>query len=494
MKKIATKPRSIFIKSLAILGGFVAIVLMVAWVQALIRLDPFAAFRNPNSGPFGGMIALRMEDVAIKYYKGNVKIGACLVQRLDVHRDRQIVDFYNVKNAFYVGPNGRFDYETERAQWNAGSERLQVMRGAKVWNADMKLNTTAFEYSHKSQKLFIPGEVKGTLYEGKVNAKKFTYSLQDGTYNSGPVHWEGMAAFAAEDTGEAPAKKSAWQFDSNGISTQKNGINTMPDCQATDGDIIVKAPLMVHDRKTDIVTATGKVLYYSAKTNLICDKAVIYRKEKRAILSGHVQMVLKPKDQQKLEVVEFAPFKPEVPDEISKERPPAPPEQTKVDKTADEDLRSTKTIRKYPVVIQADNIEYWYGKGNRHAVITGKPQARQDLTVDHWRYVWTHKAYYDGEKEILKMVSTEGTKDTIIKTSAGDVLNAKWFEISTLEDNDETSSDGMTGIVHADEDEIPKSGSSGDKKTGDKKADDKKSDDKKSDDKSKPPIKGNIGG
>jgi hypothetical protein len=120
-------------------------------------------------------------------------------------------------------------------------------------------------------------------------------------------------------------------------------------------------------------------------------------------------------------------------------------------------------------------IEYWYGKGSRRAVITGAPQGRQELPESRWRHVWTNVAYYDGENETLKLVSTKDKKDTLEKNSLGDAVTADWMEVSTKEDDDQMSGHGFAGhFASLDDEDVarkdksdaktdPKSKSAGDK-------------------------------
>jgi hypothetical protein len=116
----------------------------------------------------------------------------------------------------------------------------------------------------------------------------------------------------------------------------------------------VQADLIEHNETTDIVTATGNVRYFSPKANVACEKAVIYRKEKRAVLTGSVDMLVKPKNAQtKAEIVEIPPFRPAVPTEVAKNRPAAPPTQQQ---KLDEDVQSPKTLRDYPIAITSAKI------------------------------------------------------------------------------------------------------------------------------------------
>jgi hypothetical protein len=493
-----TKRGSLLKRGALFVAGVAIGVLAVQWVQKLMTLDPFAAFRDADTGPLGSLVGVRMDNVSLKFYDGPTQTGACQVERVDVQKNKQFLDLYVVRDGSYTGAQGTFHFDADRAMWDANADRLLVMSGAKIRNADMNVVADPFEYNQQTKLLYVPTQIRGSIFGGNVVASSLTYSLADGSYEMGPVAWSGMAALSSQDTGEQE-KKSHWKIDAKHVSRDKGGNNEIwTDGVATDGEVIVKAPKIERDRKTDVITATGKVVYYSAKTNMTCDKAVVYRKEKRAVMTGNVQMILKPTQNQKLEEVEIPPYKPEVPEDIEKNRPPAPPGKSDDEKKLDDEVRSGKTTRKYPLIILSDKIEYWYAKGSRHAIITGNPQARQDLAGGRWRYAWTHEALYDGEKETLKMVSTEGQKDTHVKTSLGDDFIADNATVSTEEDNDEVEAEGVKGDFFSSEDEIPKlAGGKDSDKTG------TKSGDKGGDnggpgagggDNGKPPIKGPIGG
>ncbi|HZH99426.1 MAG TPA: hypothetical protein VEX38_10685, partial [Fimbriimonadaceae bacterium] len=253
-----------------------------------------------------------------------------------------------------------------------------------------------------------------------------------------------------------PQGKTRWAIDSDSMrGTPTSEIYT--NGSASDGEIMVKAPRIEREKKTDVITATGKVYYFSEKANIVCDKAVIYQKEKRAVLTGNVRMLVKPKDQEKLDFTEVAPFEPLVPNKVLNDRPAPPPSaQAQQEKDLDDELRSSKTVRKYPVKVQAARVEYWYAKGQRKATITGNPQARQELAGGRWRHIWTHQAFYDGEKETLRLVSDKDKRDTRMKNSIEDDLVAQAVTISTREEDEDYEVEKPKGFVHTDPQDDPR--------------------------------------
>ena len=221
--------------------------------------------------------------------------------------------------------------------------------------------------------------------------------------------------------------------------------------------MIVVAPTVQVNQKTDVLTASGGIDYYSGKADIKADSCVVYRKEKRVVLSGHVFMYVKPKAQEDdpPKIEKLPDFKAVTYDQVvatNGNKPLSKDEQ----KTKEDEIRSSKNFREFPLVVVSSQIEYWYGKGSRHAVITGTPQGRQALKDDEWRHVWAQKALYDGELETLKLLSTDKKPEALMKNSLGDHMRAEWILVSTKEDDDSIEGNNADGSLYISDDEIPK--------------------------------------
>jgi lipopolysaccharide export system protein LptA len=457
--------RTLSVRFAAFAIGLALIVASAFYVRWIIGVDAFAKYRAQAENAFSG-VAIRVEDAEMRSYYDGKLVGECRVGRLDIKRNRNEMDFFDISDGVYHGEKGDVRFSGKHADYNAGTRLLRSPIGGRIWNDDMDVNVDGFVFDEKHHDLRVPGKVTGKLFDGNVQTEKLEYSTEDGSYTTGPIVWEGelraVLSSEQEKEGSAPPKQQPqaeegkrvlWKIKALGSSKKKGDIETYNDAEATDGEVIVKAPVVEMNRKTDELHATGRVLYFGEDANVACDEVTIYRKEKRAVLSGDVTMLVKPKDEKKLEVVEIPPFRPTVPEEIAKSRPPAPDVSDEERKKQGEEVRSTQNLRKFPVSLHADKIVYWYAKGNRHAEITGSPEAYQALPSG-WRRAWAPKAFYDGEKETLRLVSTEGKKDTRVRTSIGDVLVATWFQLSTKDNGeDEWEGAGIEGDVYVDEEE-----------------------------------------
>lgn len=442
------------IGTLAAVAAIVAGAVGLDYAREWMRIDPFAHLR-PTNEPLGGGVGIRMEDVDVWHYEGRKLVGRARVGEAIVQRNRQRIDLHRILEGFYFGDQNRnFRFTASEAHYDAMSRTLLVQGGASVTNKDMSLSAASFQYSQRTQQLQVHSPVTGRYFDGQVSAASLTYDLRTDEYNIGPATWTGTIQEA-----EATQRRK-WTFKTQGIAKRVGDIETWLKAEATDGEVIVMADRIDRDVKTDVITATGNVRYFGEDANLACEKAVVFRKEKRAVLTGNVTMLVKPENQKKLEVAPIPPLTPAVPEEISRERPPAPPADNQ-EKQLDEEVRSGRSKRKYPAMVYAQKVEYWYAKGSRRATITGNPQARQDLPGGRWRMAWAPVAYYDAEAETLKLVSSPGKKDTRFKTSLGDDLVASWFQVSTKENDDSWEGEGLQGDVYPDEEEVPRTRSEG---------------------------------
>lgn len=439
----------------AYLLGFIALGVAAQGIRKFLTLDPFAILRS-NEILGAPDVGIRLTDVEVRQYAGPKLSARLHVGRIDIRRDRAIYELSGLKNGRYFGKEGDLSFAADKGYFNAAQHYLEVDSNASVANEDFQLRTSSLRFDERRGLLTIPGEVKGTLKGGALTATKFEYRTADESFETGPWTWTGAPVALLQE--ESQPGKSKWDISAKrtkGGGTKTN-TNTYFEAQAGDGEIIVKSPLIEHNTKTDVLTATGNVQYFSSSANLTADKVIIYRKEKRAVLIGNVRMLVKPDADRDMpaKVEEIPPFKPVVPDDVKAARPTAPVEKEDPEQT--DQLRQPKTLRDFPLVVSANQIEYFYTKGKRRAIVTGSPQARQELTNGRWRHLWAFKADYNVETEILRTESAPDKREVRMKNSIGDDLVAKWLEVSTKEDDDSYDGEDVTGTFMADEDEIPR--------------------------------------
>ena len=437
--KYAVRNSIIILGAAAVVGGCYQGMLQI------LRTDALAKYRgNPSKSALDDGIIIK--DFEFSSYQGDRLVAKAKVSEVKVRRDRSIVDMFAVTDGKYYASNGEsFAFSGSRATYGYYSRALAADTGARIRNKDLDLNVPAFTYVEARRTLTVPGMITGQFYGGKIEAENLNYNVEKRSYTTGKISWEGQATAPT-----AQPQKRLWKI-TGGDSENENNVMTVKNARATDGEVIIKADLVVWNRETDVLTATGNVRYFGIEANMTCAKVVVYRAESRAVMTGKVNMFVKAEANHKLEEVEIPPLTPIVPDDIAKNRPKAPGQSA--DKKADDELRSSESMRKYPATIIGEKVEYWYKKGSRRAVISGSPQARQELLNGRWRMAWAYVAYYDGEKEWLKMTSREGKKDARFMTSLGDDIFATDFEASTKQGVDKWNAKNMDGDIYADPDD-----------------------------------------
>ncbi|MDR3690384.1 MAG: hypothetical protein P4L46_13465 [Fimbriimonas sp.] len=457
-----------------VIGCIVALPPAYNYLKGYVASDPFNTLFSKGPSDIDDSIGVRMNGVEMRDYSGSRLVGSAHARRVDIRKDRQYVDLYDVTNGVYHSDRGQFTYSAVTAIWNVGARLLIVNKKLTVHNKDMDLKANGLTFEGHSGTMTINGAVSGRLYQGQILAASVRYNVDSREAEAGPVDWVGKIDLGQETTAQSGPRQ--WKI--HGAHSKVSGdIAIYEKATASDGDLIVSAPIVEHNRKTDVLNASGGIQYYSAKADILADKCIIYRKEKRTVLSGHVTMFVKPKSAENDEpkVEKLPDFKPVSPEQVVASHVTPQPDK-EAQKSMEEEIRSSKNLREFPMVVVASQIEYWYAKGSRHAIITGDPQGRQTLKGDEWRHLWTHEAFYDGENDKLKLVSSERKKDTLMKNSLGDFTKAIDITVSTKEDDDEMDCDDPEGVINTFDDEIPR-------------------DDKKQDGKGvPPPVKGGSGG
>jgi len=207
------------------------------------------------------------------------------------------------------------------------------------------------------------------------------------------------------------------------------------------------------DQSKDIITIEGGAEYYGPEAIISAPKVVVYRKQKKAIATGAgggVYLLVKPEGEKGIPVMDKQPAQPVLPPGLA---------QPKSDDT--DELRSAKNLRKYPVVVTASNVEYFYAKGSKKAIITGEPKALQQLRAGTWREVTAPRAEYEEEKELLYLFSSGDAKEVRMKNSAGDDFIGLSVRLGTTPGKETMTGKGLEGVMKVHEDEVPRSGGGG---------------------------------
>jgi lipopolysaccharide export system protein LptA len=439
------------VRNLALLSAAIAVSpTAVRELRVYLGEDAFADLKRPASDE---PVGIRLEDVRFRQFSDRKLVTYAHADRIDVSRDRRKMKLYGVQDGLYRDGDRVFRYRAKNADWDSSWKVLNVTGGVRITNDNLNLRAEGVKFESRKKMLTALGNVTGSVAKGQFAGQHIVYNTETEAFSAGPVSWVGKLPEKLVQDAPDEVKNRKWHF--NSASSKMDGkkkprITYHFDAVATDGEVIVIAAKIEHNQTTDEIIATGneknpRVQYFSAKSNMIASRVQVFRKEKRAVFTGNVIMLVKPKkDQNEKPKVEALPaYQPMTPEQVKADRTKVKPKQ-EMEKTG-EDLRSTKNIREFPLVMASAKIEYWYARGSRRAVITGDPQGRQELPEGEWRHVWTNIGYYDGEKETLKLVSTQGRKDTRMKNSIGDDLVATMMLMSTDEEDESFTGNAIEG-------------------------------------------------
>jgi lipopolysaccharide export system protein LptA len=413
-----------------------------AWqfVEGIISRDSLSPFRRgtevPN--PRDGVI---LREFQIKAYQGDVLTTEALVDRATIWKDRSTIDLVQITNGkFFSSDKTVYEFTANKASYGSYSKSMQAEGGVRLFNRQFDLAAQGFLYDHIGQLVTVNGDVAGTLEGGKIKAKDVRIGLKNKEILTGKIEWSGPLAVQGN-------QKTPWKVDA-AKSSIRGDISTYINARGEDKDSIVKADKMTYDRVTDIVTAEGNVQYFGIDANIACDKIIIERKTGKATLTGKsIDMLIKPEDSAPKET-QIPPVTPIVPGSIANGRPS--PESG----GQDDPVRQSGNIRQYPIALTAGRIEYWYKKGQRKAILTENPFARQELGGLQWRELTAARAEYDGEAEVLVLRSA-GERLVRLKNSVGDDLTATFIRVSTKKGEDVMDAENLKGTVMINDDDLP---------------------------------------
>ena len=428
--------------ALLVLGG--AGVVGMAWVSLaqILKVDAFAKF-GPTGVPVGAEAGVTLTNFRMKAYEGGRLAAEAVMDGVEVRRDRSQMAMTGVRDGkFYESGGETYSFDMPSATFHYFQDRLSAEKGAHVVGKDIDLTSDKFNYDKTSKTLLVRGTVQGELHGGAVKADDLTIVSSSKSLSANNIRWIGEVEL------EQDGQRRQWDIDGKHMSRSADGkTDIYTKVRATDGEIIVIADKGEYTRETDVLVATGNVRYWGVDANMTCDTATVYRKERRAVMTGVVRMMIKSEDDEKVVESEIPAIERVTKESLKTNPQGATEEQIKV-------LRDSDNIRKFPIKVVSDKIEYWYKKGERRAVITGSPFARQDFT-DGWRIGWAVEAFYDGETEKLTLKSKAVERDVIVMNSIGDVFNAVDIVLSTKEGDHTFDGNNIGAIYYDSSDEDP---------------------------------------
>lgn len=433
----------------------------------LLALDPFQGYRFREIEGLPDTVAASLQDVTLTQFEGGKVTAKANVDKVWVYKDRVTYELKGIKNGEVRSKEGPVRFTATQANYNSVVKELNLVGGVRVSAKDIAIQTEQASINQNNRMVVVPSATAGTLDKGRVRIASMNLNYETMAFQGRQGQFVGQLPAVQDVPVPATNNRTGWTVSADRIEDtgSETRISTYFNATATDGEVLVKAPKVQIDRRTNVLTATGRVFYYSAKANFVADKVVIYRRERRAVMTGNIVMLIKPKEEQpnyRPAEEEIPPFQPLVPDDVKNSRPAAVNGPSAEEKELDRKLRSGETIRDYPTLVTCREIEYFYRRGERRAKIMGDPQARQTLALGRWRHAWAYEGFYDGEAETLRLFSRAGKLETRMKTSVGDDLTARSVLLYTREGDERFSAEAGKGTVIAeDDDDLPTGGGNG---------------------------------
>ncbi|GIV19632.1 MAG: hypothetical protein KatS3mg023_1383 [Armatimonadota bacterium] len=410
----------------------------LAWcVHRLQQIDPFARL-NPLYADAGmGNVLVRFTDTEVRARQLNQLLWRMKVKRADLSRDRQRWLIDGVQEAvLYDNGNPAWRLTAAQAVYEGASRFLQVA-DARLYGTPVQITCSQATWRDQKRELQCMGIIQGTLRDGEFTAQALRYLggekrlVAEGVRLVMRTSLEPIAFLqtepAKQNANEKQAKTRRVEVEFKRLEEQQGRTRIGEGLVIRDGDTVMTADRAEQDIEAQVIHATGNLRVTDPRVELSADRLTIELKEKRAILEGNVQILVKPKESQ-----------------------PANTQPTS------EETRSLKTEMREPVQITCDRAENLYQK--KIITLTGNLKMVQLLKESgKTRTLTAQKAVYNSRTEQVQLVGdVHGVDEKGQELTAPEILVSvkegdEWLKITQpgkmvifVEEEEETTEETPT--------------------------------------------------
>jgi len=428
--------------------GMLLIMSACLWtVRTVQQQDPFARFSRDFAQSGLGDVGVRLENVEILLRHENQPIAQFSAERVDMHRTRDFWWVYRVRDAklfqdgklFAKAAAGYLEYRSIRQEvYVSDHPRFTLLHNRWLKDKPVQAAVPAMLWNLKNRTLQSEGPIQLQWQGGRAETESFAMDLMDSTVELGagfiqmtaasiPSSLSAILPLGTQEPAQNNRRQRELKITWKGRARSQNDVLKVSDLQVLDGDTEMKAKSAELDNEQQHVVATGDLQMKDPRAELTGDKLEAWLDEKRAMLTGHVRLLVKPKEN----------GEPKPADEKKSETGAQPSDE--------EEKFTLENVKKYPIVITCDEIEYFYRR--KTANLKGNLKATQTLKNGKIRTLTAQKAEYDQKKELLTL-----TGNVTIEFEKGKLLTPK-VVVSVKEGDEWFEADPGSGIITVDEEE-----------------------------------------
>lgn len=447
------------------LGSWVGGLLLIAaavWVVELVRRqDPFAYLSLRESGL--GAVGIRLEKVEVTVRRGLQRIAHLQADRVELQRDRTRWWVYKVRaGQLYEEGKPFAQVSADFLEYNSpqqvvlisGSPQVHLLRTPWQPSEPLSLELETLQWNLRARRIASLSPVHLRWKTGSAQVRQMVIDLAEQVLvlKSGEIRLKPDQKNADQERKETKEREVQMRYQRLKASEDRVELEV---AEILDGDTLMRADRVIYEEpeKKKHLIATGRLKMLDPRAELTGEKLEAWLKEKRALLTGSVTLVVKPKEEK-----EQAPEKAtaeaganQAAQGNAKTKEAAQPKNGNqpAEKEEEEEELSPKTLRKYPVLVTCDQIEYFYKK--KQAVLTGHLKAVQQLKEGRTRVLTAERAEYDQKKEILTL-----TGNVVLDDEKGQHFTAGKVVVSVKEGEEWVEIEDGQGTLKVEEEEEEK--------------------------------------
>ncbi len=172
--------------------GLVVFLLLSGYgVKNFLSKDYLEKYRLGLDKTDDSEFSVHLYDINFRQYDGKDITAEALLTDMHVTKDRSLIKFGTIVDGIFHGKKKEVHFSGKNGEWHAKSERLYAREDSRIFNKDIDIKTSYFEFDRPSSMLYLPYEFGGRMYDGTVDASNLKYNIDDDSFTMSAATWVG---------------------------------------------------------------------------------------------------------------------------------------------------------------------------------------------------------------------------------------------------------------------------------------------------------------
>ncbi len=154
------------------------------------HIDYLAKYRLKQDTENQDTYNISMKNIVFRQYDISRPLTKIEVDEVLMNQNQDIMKLRGVKEGVFLG-SYPISFAADYCEYHVSEGKIITKNHSRIFDKNMDLKTSGFDYSRDSGMLNISSPLYGKLYDGYLSAKFLKYCTIDESFTLGPVSWTG---------------------------------------------------------------------------------------------------------------------------------------------------------------------------------------------------------------------------------------------------------------------------------------------------------------